>query len=202
MGDEVSDWVTVSSGIPQGWVLGPTLFSIFINDLSEVFKSTCKIFADDTKLIASIRLSHLLEDCTKLKEDIDKISEWCKDWFVCLNSEKCKVNSIGKENQGTSYSIYNQSGTRSQLIEVASERDLGIIISRNLKPHNQVFKAASTANRMLTVLRNTFESRDPLLWKRLYITCLSTHLEYAVASWSPYIKKDYQILENFLRMAI
>ena len=75
MVEGVSDWVTVTSGVPQGSVLVPTLSAIFINDLPEGLKSTSKMFADDTKLIASISPSHMLEDCANLQEDIYKISE-------------------------------------------------------------------------------------------------------------------------------
>ena len=201
MGDEMSDWVQVSSGVPQGSVLGPTLFAVFINDLPEGLNSTCKMFADDTKLIATIRPSHMKEDRAKLQEDIDKISEWCSDWHMCLNSEKCKMMSVGRLNLDGVYTIADQNGKTSQLTAVTSERDLGMVISRDLKPHDQACKAASTANRMLAILRNTFVSRDPILWRRLYTTYVRPHLEYASATWSPYTKKDCQVLEKVQRNA-
>ena len=68
--------LSVSSGISQGSVLGPILFAIFIKDLPDGLISAFKIFADDTKLIATILRKNILEDWVKLQEDADKISEW------------------------------------------------------------------------------------------------------------------------------
>ena len=88
LGDTVSDWVQVASGVPQGSVLGPTLFAIFINDLPDGLLTTCKMFADDTKLISAIRPKFEIQDRTKLQTDIDTISEWCKRWHISLNTTK------------------------------------------------------------------------------------------------------------------
>ena len=120
---------------------------------------------------------------------------------MCLNSEKCKMMSVGRLNLDGVYTIADQNGKTSQLTAVTSERDLGMVISRDLKPHDQACKAASTANRILAILRNTFVSRDPILWRRLYTTYVRPHLEYASATWSPYTKKDCQVLEKVQRNA-
>ena len=75
------------------------------------------------------------------------------------------------------------------------------MVSHDLKPLNQVQKAASKANLVLFLLRNTFVSRDPILWKKLYTTYVRPNLEYAVAAWSPYTKDDKRTLEKVQRRA-
>ena len=88
-----------------------------------------------------------------------------------------------------------------QLEETEEEKYLGISITHDLKPRSQVQKAVSKANMVLALLRNTFVSRDPLLWKRLYMTYVRPHLDYAVATWNSYTKKDTRILEKVQRRA-
>ena len=87
----------------------------------------------------TIRPSHMLEDRAKLKEDIDKISEWCSNWHICLNSEKCKMMSVGRSNLDVAYTLADKNGKKSQLTAVTSERDLVMVISTDLKPHDQAF---------------------------------------------------------------
>ena len=77
-----------------------------------------------------------------------------------------------------------------RLEETNVKRDPGVMISQDIKPRNQVQKAASKTNMVLSIPRNTFVSRDPFLWKKLYATYVRPHLEYAVAAWSPYTKED------------
>ena len=96
MGETVSDWVSVTSGVPQGSVLGPLLFAIYINDLPECIKSNVKMFADDTKIIGTIRTSHIDSDTAVIQNDVDSISTWCKEWRMHLNTDKYKVMHIGK----------------------------------------------------------------------------------------------------------
>ena len=70
----LSSWKSVTSGVPQGSILGPTLFLIYVNDLPDQICSTAKMFADDTKLYRNI-IS--VEDCQDLKNDLDSLSKWC-----------------------------------------------------------------------------------------------------------------------------
>ena len=85
---ETSGWQNVLSGIPQGSVLGPLLFVIFINDMPEVVKrSICKLFADDCKLYGAIESN----DDSKLKTDLANLQTWSNEWQLPFNATKCKV---------------------------------------------------------------------------------------------------------------
>lgn len=86
-----SEWADVLSGIPQGSVLSPILFVIFINDLPDVVNSTAKIFADDTKLF---RKSSSEQDHKELQEDLNRLVRWSEDWQLAFNEGKCKVIKI------------------------------------------------------------------------------------------------------------
>lgn len=85
LGNAVSDWAIVQSGVAQGSVLGLILFVVFINDLPKVVKhATCKLYADDCKLLATVQDE---ADAVNIQRDIDAIVHWCKDWKMHLKSE-------------------------------------------------------------------------------------------------------------------
>ena len=88
IGNCQSNQVPVTSGVPQGSVLGPSLFIYFINDLPEVTNSFLKIFADDTKVYAGIKSEM---DKEELQRSIDKMVEWTSKWMIKFNGEKCKI---------------------------------------------------------------------------------------------------------------
>jgi hypothetical protein len=79
MGDSSSDWLPITSGVPQGSVLGPLLFLIFINDLPEVVKNLVKLFADDTKLLGIINSD---TDYALIQDDIDTLYKLLTGWFL------------------------------------------------------------------------------------------------------------------------
>ena len=136
LGEDHSDLISVMSDVPQGSSLGPTVFAVFINDLPYDVLSTCKIFADDSKIIATIRPDQGSEERAKLQSDIDIVKQWCKNRHMVLNSEKCKVMNLGKGNNGGGYTIENEASQRILLNKTTSERDLGNEISNDLEPHN------------------------------------------------------------------
>ena len=96
LGDTQSNWLPVTSGVPQGSVLGPILFVIFINDLPDVIskENSCKIYADDTKILSIV---NSLAAQLQLQSDIDQIVHWTKSWFMELNAKKCKVMHFGQK---------------------------------------------------------------------------------------------------------
>ena len=91
--DEYSSWMDVKSGVPEGSVLGPILFVIFINDMPEMVKNMCQLFADDAKLFSSVDLR---DDTQKniLQQDIHALSLWSDIWQLPINIGKCKVLHI------------------------------------------------------------------------------------------------------------
>ena len=101
-----SDWATVLSGIPQGSVLGPLLFVIYINDLPDIPKNSITyLFADDTKIYKEVRGRN---DCDALQEDLRALQEWSNKWLLKFHPDKCKVLSLKtwiKKNTATSYII-------------------------------------------------------------------------------------------------
>ena len=193
MGDYVSLWLEVLSGVPQGSVLCPILFIIFINELADIIKHPSKLYADDTKILARIA-TH--QDRGNLQINIDNVVEWCRDWHMQLNVEKCKIMHIGKHNQNYSYDMSTVDNTRTELRPTCIERDLGVMISANLKLHDHTIYAANKANRMLGMLRKTFSHFNTELLKILYTTFVRPHLEFAVSACNPYATGDIELLEK------
>ena len=93
--DNSSEWVEVTSSVPQGSVLGPLLFTISINDLPDHVRNKCKLYADDCKLIGIIRE---FEDTISIQQDINQLQNWAKTWQMSFNYEKCKAMHLGRKN--------------------------------------------------------------------------------------------------------
>ena len=91
-----SEWMDVLSGVPQGSVLGPLLFLVYINDLDESITSSVWKFADDTKILRKI---HSVEDNRQLQEYIDTLLKWSRDWQMTFNMDMCTVMHVGGRNQ-------------------------------------------------------------------------------------------------------
>ena len=125
----MSNSLNVTSGVPQGSVLGPTLFIYFINDLPNVVKSSkVKIFADDTKVYNSIKNP---DNVKCLQNSIDEMFLWTQKWLLKFNKDKCKVLHLGKNNPKNKYFIGSEN-ERVELEETDLEKDLGIFIDPNL----------------------------------------------------------------------
>ena len=101
MHDSFSDLAEVLSGVPQGLVLGPLLFLIFVNDIPDWIRTNVRMFADDTKIWTRIRNT---EDSRILQEDLNPLTDWSEEWLLALNPDKCKVMHIGHD-LDTSYNM-------------------------------------------------------------------------------------------------
>jgi len=136
-----------------------------------------------------------------LQSDLNRVTGWADKWLMSFNVEKCKVMHI-REGAAKTVPIINltmhdpTAGVSRQLATTTLERDLGVMIASNLKVGPQVDKAAAKASSILGMLKRTFTCRDEALWKKLYMTYVRCHLEYAIQAWSPYQKGDIEVLER------
>ena len=188
-----SDWQLVTSGVPQGSVLGPILFIIYINDFPVLLKNTCKMFADDAKIYGKVEN---IADKESIQNDLQQCVQWANVWLMEYNKKKCKVIHFGTKNQNFDYQMEGH-----KLTVIEEEKDLGVIVSQNLKWSKQVTAAAKKANKMLGLIKHTFTYMNKDMFKILYKTLIRPHLEYCPQVWSPYLAKDINTLENIQRRA-
>ena len=181
----ISDKVKVKSGVPQGSVLGPILFLIYINDIEDKIKCDTFKFADDTKLVGCV------DDRNNLQNDINALSDWCKTWQMPINIEKCKVMHIGLSNPKHSYSL---SGEKLKVCK--EEKDLGVIFTNDLKFNTQCLTAAKKGNKILGMIYRTIKNRTKKIMLNLYKSLVRPQLDYCINVWRPHLKSDIKILEN------
>ena len=193
---KLSGWKKVLSGVPQGSVLGPVLFLLFINDLDmEVTeKQIIKKFADDTKIAQFIESPG---DAAELQDTLNRLCAWADRWGMQFNTAKCHVMHIGRNNPRN---VYSMNGV--QLAETTEERDIGVTVSCNLKPAQQCRKAAQTASVVLGQITRAFHYRDRRVFLNLYKQYVRPHLEFSVAAWSPWTKEDIETLEKVQKRAV
>jgi len=178
----------VTSGVPQGSVLGPVLFLIYINDLEDGIEHWILKFADDTKLFAKINNT---PDAVKMQNDLDRIVQWSLEWQMLFNVLKCKTMHFGKKNCCHDYQMNGVT-----LESVEEEKDLGVIITSDLKVSSQCAQAYSKANKMLGVINRTIKYKSEEVMMSLYKTLVRPHLEFCTAAWSPHYQKDKAIIEK------
>ena len=155
-GEGKSGWRDVLSGVPQGSVLGPVLFLIFIDDLDEGIVSRILKFEDDTKVFGRVRNQ---EERMILQRDLDKLVKWSEDWQMKFNVDKCGVLHGGSRNMKFDYVM---NGTT--LGKVDEEKDLGIMVRGDLKMSSQCKFACNKASRFLGMIRRNIENKTPRLW--------------------------------------
>lgn len=192
---ENSSWKPVTSGIPQGSVLGPLLFVLFINDLPEIVESTAYLFADDTKVFNIITRA---EDRPKLQRDLDCIADWSDEWLLRFHPDKCKVMHLGEkgeENRQT-YRLRDV-----ELDTIENEKDIGVVIDSALTFDKHISEKVNKANQMFAVLRRSFRYMDSNTFVPLYKTLVRTHLDFASSVWFPYKQKHIEQIEGVQRRA-
>ena len=128
----VSDWAPVVSGVPQGTVLGPLLFSLHINDIMSGIESEIRLFADDCVHYREIKD---IEDTLKLQKDIDRLGIWARKWGVRFQPVKCNMMQLTKKHNKIE-ALYTLEGT--VLENVDSIKYLGVTITSDLKWNSHI----------------------------------------------------------------
>ena len=183
-----SGWAPVTSGVPQGSVLGPLLFLIYINDLDFDLTSKVSKFADDTKLGVNAADPALVAE---LQRDLSRIGDWSERWLMPFNSDKCHVLHVGPGNPGSAYSLQGRS-----VGVVSAQLDLGVLISGDFKFSAQCVAAEKKAHKMLGYIKRQFSYRNRKVVLSLYNALVRPLLEYAVQFWSPTLRRDIERLEK------
>ena len=188
----------VASGVPQGSVLGPVLFLLFVNDIPAIIQSSTsqvKLFADDTKIYSPIN-TH--EDGKKLQADLLKLVEWSHKWQLPFNQDKCKVIHYGRNNPCFDYYMSDEN---KPIPVVEEEKDLGVTFDQKMKFSDHVDGICASANRKLGVIKRTFSTMDKTGFMLLYKSIVRPSLEYCSTVWHPYLKKDITKIEKVQRRA-
>ena len=188
---ELSVHKPVISGIPQGSVLGPLLFVVYINDLPEVVKSNILLFADDINIFVQVKS---IEDSLLLQRDIDALERWSTTWLLKFNIDKCHVLTLGKIDNimhTHRYKLYKE-----ELDHVFEEKDLGVIIDMELTYEEHMSTKIKKPNGIMRLIRRTFSFLDIETFKKLYTSFVRPHLEYAQPVWSPHLRKHIKMVEN------
>lgn len=183
---------SVNSGVPQGSVLGPLLFLIYINDLTDCVSSNIHLFADDCVIFREINDT---SDVSILQNDLNAISNWCSLWLMNLNIKKCKVLRVCRTSTTpASYHLNNV------LLDcVSSYRYLGVHITSCLTWSVHISNIINNANRMLGYLRRNFSSSPASLKLLMYKNLVRSKLEYAASVWDPsmvYLIKALELVQN------
>ena len=152
-----SDLMEVLSGVPQGSVLGPLLFLLFVNDLPDWIISSMIMFADDIKLWRIIKTTN---DSQILQRDLDALMNWSNKYLLKFNPQKCKLVCIGQSGSAhREYYLQEETG-KYKLQETTEERDFGVMVMRNLHSRVQCSKAATKARSVLGMVKRNFRRLD------------------------------------------
>jgi hypothetical protein len=190
----VSNFSAVTSGVPQGSVLGPLLFLIFVNDVCDVCRHcTCKLFADDLKMYARIDNANASQNLTS---DLSAVSLWCQRWQFSLATQKCSVLHVGGRfgHSSSTYTLANH-----VLSDVTSVRDLGVIMSGDLSPSEHVATVCAKANQRAGLIFRAFSTRRWDILLRAFIVYVRPLLEYCSPIWSPCSRNLITKLERVQR---
>ena len=202
VGGELSTVKKVLSGVPQGSVLGPLLFTIYINDVAERISpsSSISLYADDISLYRSIRSP---ADYTVLQADITTIVACVEEEkHLNFNTSKCSAMLISRKRSLTITPppLYIKAGVAVE--QIHSVKHLGILLTSDLTWNEHINRICNKTRRLIGLLYRRFHHCNPNLMLRLYKAFIRPHLEYATQVWDPYLIKDIDLLEKTQKFAL
>ena len=190
-----SGYIDVTSGVPQGSVLGPCLFLAYINDLPQRVSSPCRQFADDTILYRFVTTA---QDRTTLQEDLGRLEDWASEWDMTFHPDKCSRLSLTRSRNNEDYDYVLHGHT---LATVSSAKYLGVTIQSNIGWEAHINNICAKGNRMLGFLRRNLKVASRHIKETAYKAIVRPILEYASSVWDPHTTKLIRKLEMIQRRA-
>ena len=192
---KTSNFIQVESGVPQGSVLGPSLFLYYINDMLENIRSKTRLFADD-KIVYLTITSDI--DRISLQDDLNKLAEWEQRWKMSFHPEKCNVLSISRKKQPikNSYTLHGH-----ELEHVNTAKYLGVSITSNMRWNQHISNICKKTNNTRSFFRRNLNIRDTKIKEKAYQSLVRPTLEYACTIWDLYLKDEKHRIEMVQRRA-
>ena len=193
---ESSASAPVLSGVPQGTVLGPLLFLIYINDMPDVVSegTFIRLFADDCLAYRRVKTA---EDQAILQRDLKALNDWASRWGMRFNPAKCQIMHLARSKPKTK--MYELCDVF--LETVNSSKYLGVVVSDDLQWHNQVCAVAKKANSALHLIARNLHDCPRSTRALAYTTLVRPKMEYCASVWDPHLKGDIDTLERVNRRA-
>ena len=193
--NEKSGTVPVTSGVPQGSVLGPILCLIYSNDLPDKTRAKIRLFADDAAIYMAV---FNLQDAQILQQDLDHLHEWELQWDMEFNPSKCVAIHATRARTP----VPNEYLLHGHILEsVGGSKYLGVEISDNLSFNNHIQKICTTASRSLGFIKRNIRTKSPAIREMAYKTLVRPLVEYSSSVWSPYTQNNIHKIEMVQRRA-
>ena len=193
---EESESCPVMSGVPQGSVLGPCLFLLYINDMPDTIQSNIRLFADDTIMYLIVSNQ---TDCHTLQNDLTKLENWEMEWLMSFNTDKCEVIRVTNKKKPTifKYMLHGVS-----LKETDSAKYLGVNISRDLSWGKHIDQITTKTNNSLNFIKRNIRTNNVKLKESAYKTYVRPLVEYAASVWDPWQNKYIEKIEMIQHRAV
>ena len=197
-----SQSVPVVSGVPQGSVLGPLLFLLYIDDITNIqlpCESNMVLYADDILLYRQISAD---DDYQHLQHCVNLLSSWCSRNHLTFNSNKCKCMVFSRRHsRAIKFPSLCLGSTPLELVH--SYKYLGVTLTSDLSWSEHIQSICVKSKKLIGLLyRRFYGNADPATILILYCTLVRPHLEYACQVWSPYTQRDKDLLENVQKFAL
>ena len=190
-----SSTVPVTSGVPQGSVLGPLLFLVFINDINSNISSQIRLFADDTIIYRAIKSA---ADQIALQEDLNKLEQWAKEWQMEFHPDKCKTIHITRSPNIMKH-VYTIYGVPMET--VTSVKYLGVNFTSDARWNTHIKQTKTKANGTLNFLQRNLRISSKKVKTTAYQAFVRPRLEYASTVWDPWTHENVTLLESVQRRA-
>ena len=190
---QFSEWGSVEAGVPQGSVLGPFLFLVYINDIVNNVLCDIKLFADDTALYVLIDDHQVAADI--LNYSLEQVDRWAQQWLVNFNPTKTKLMNLSLK-KDPAFDQYPVKFKNHVLNEVTAHKHLGVILSSNLKWSSHINSIVQSVSAISDVMQKLKYKLDRHTLQSIYFSLVRPRLEYASVVWDDCTVGQRNLLEN------